>query len=71
MCLTSSSEALTSTEFGVKEVSSAAKVLVYAGDTWSAGTCEEVEGLSAWTGVAVRVREVSDLLEYILMGGRT
>jgi hypothetical protein len=44
-------------------VSSAAKVLADAGDTWNAGICEEVQGLSTWTGVGVRVREVSDLLE--------
>jgi hypothetical protein len=62
MCLSSPSEALTSTQLGVKEVPSAEKVLADAGDTWSGGICEEV-GLSAWTGVSVRVREVSDLLE--------
>jgi hypothetical protein len=62
MCLSSPSEALTSTELGVKEVSSAANVLADVGDTWSAGICEEV-GLSEWTGVGDRVREVSDLLE--------
>jgi len=63
MCLSSPSEALIYTELGVKEVSSAAKVLDNAGDTWSAGICEKVEGISAWPGVGVRVREVTDLLE--------
>jgi hypothetical protein len=62
MCLSSPSEALTSIQLGVKEISSAEKVLADAGDTWSAGICEEV-GLSAWTGIGVRVREVSDLFE--------
>jgi hypothetical protein len=51
MCLSSPSEALTSTQIGVKEVTSTAKVLDDAG----AGICEEVHGLSAWTGVGVRV----------------
>jgi hypothetical protein len=63
MCLSSPSEALTSTELRVMEVSSAAKVLADAGDTWSAGICENGEGLSAWTEVGVRGREASDLLE--------
>jgi hypothetical protein len=63
MCPSSLSEALMSTELRVMEVSSAAKVLADAGDTWSAGICENVEGLSAWTEVGVRGREVSDLLE--------
>jgi hypothetical protein len=62
MHLSSPSEALTPTELVVKEVSSA-KVLADAGDTWSAGICEEVEGLSARTGVGVRVWEVSDVLK--------
>jgi hypothetical protein len=35
MRLSSPSEALTSTELGVKEVSSAAKMLADAGDTWN------------------------------------
>jgi hypothetical protein len=52
MCPSSPSEALTSTEPGVLEVSPAAKVLADAGDTWSAEICENV-GLSAWTGVVL------------------
>jgi hypothetical protein len=61
MCLSSPSEALTSTELGVNDVSSAAKVLAN-NDIWSAGICQEVEGLSARTGVGVAAREVSDIL---------
>jgi hypothetical protein len=59
MCLSSLSETFTFTELGVKDVSSAAKVL--ATDSWTAGICEEV-GLSARTGVGVAARAVSDIL---------
>jgi hypothetical protein len=41
----------TSVQIRVKEVTSTAKVLDDAG----AGICEEVHGLSAWTGVGVRM----------------
>jgi hypothetical protein len=61
MCPSSPLEAFTFTELGVKEVSSAAKVLAI--DTWSAEICKEVGGLSARTGVSVAAREVSDILD--------
>jgi hypothetical protein len=53
MCLSSPSQAFTFTELVVKEVSSTAKVLAAVGDTWSAGICREVEGLSVRIGVEV------------------
>jgi hypothetical protein len=60
MCLSSPSETFTFTELGVKDVSSAAKVLAND-DSWTAGICKEV-GLSARTGVGVAARAVSDIL---------
>jgi hypothetical protein len=36
--------------------------LAAVGDTWSAEICEEVEGLSAWMGVGVTVKVVTDAL---------
>jgi hypothetical protein len=62
MCPSSPLEAFTFTELGVKEVSSAAKVLAID-DTWSVQICKEVGGLSARTGVSVAAREVSDILD--------
>jgi hypothetical protein len=44
-------------------------VLIDAGDTWGAGICEEVGGLSAWTGVGVRVREVKTYRNRFLWEG--
>jgi hypothetical protein len=69
MCPSSTSDAYTFTELEVKEVSSAARVFD-DDDTWSSGICKEVEGLCARTGVGVAAKEVSDILVYVLIGGR-
>jgi hypothetical protein len=66
MCLSFPSDAFTYRELGVSST-----VKVFPDDTCSAGIYEELEGVCARTQVGVAVRKVSDILVYVLMGGRT
>jgi hypothetical protein len=58
ICTSAPSEIFTF--IGLKEeVSSSPKMLAAVGDSWTADICEEVEGLSAWVGMGVRVEDTN------------